>query len=365
MEKVHPAQEKLKSNMDAVVSDISYLAQLNRVNDATELRDSIWKTLSFDPSRMIEAFEEKNQLETEIRENIMALEERISDKHDHLNNLAFISKQAVQNLNQIHSCMFLYLRGHRDSIPLLNQMATRLVQYVLEFQDQDNYDRLSQEYNGVIQHVQKDLKDIVDMIKPIKIDLDTALTEINLALKDADKEKRGGERRQNAGKVAIGFSATMLTANGVKLAITGAAMLANPVLFYGVMLGGGLVGAIGMGITWNGDEIVINADDLIKNLKTMKVSFDKMTTLINDHQNALLHMQGSWKAQTTFVQSIKRNVDFHLKTTLNSFSENDKNDIQNNLHNIIKENRNIIQLIEKTLHIIPIDSQITPEEIDQ
>lgn len=368
MEKIRPAQEKLKSNMETVVSDISYLAQLNRKNDAIKLRDSIWKTFSFDPSRMIETFEERNQLETEVRKNTMELKERISDKDDPLNNLVSISNQAVQNLNKIHSVMYLYLRGHRDSIPLLNQMATRLVQSVLEFQDQEDYDRLNREYNGVIQRAQNDLKAIVDMIEPIKTDIDVALTTINSAMKNANKQTRSGEHQQTLGKTVGGIGAGMFTVAGVQgmqLAITSAAMVANPVLLFGVMLGGGVVGAIGAGIMRNGDEIVINAEDLVKNLKAMKASFDKVTTLINDHQNALLNMQGSWNAQTIFVQSIKNSVDSHLKTRLNSFSENDKNDIQTNLHRIIKENRNICQLIEKTLHIIPTNNQITQEEIDQ
>jgi hypothetical protein len=366
IEQIQPVQARLKSNMETVMSDISYLALLNHTTNVSQLRDSIWRSLSFDVGNVTKAFKQSARLEADMRKNLTELGKINSEKNPALQAVKSTSAMFVRNAAEMYSILNLHLRGHLRILPQLDKMADLLVEFVLVGRNQASYDRLNKQYKQVIERALSDLSDINGFIGPMKEQIATALSIISQSLNDANKQKKSGNNRQFIGRMASTAGAGFFvvgTATGLKLAITGAAIVGNPVI--GLMVSGFLLGAGGIAAKWNGEEIQINADDLIKTLKAMRSFFDEIMTLTNDQRKYLLEMQGHWQNQQMFLNVFHDRVLSHLETTIPPFSETEINEIRQIQHQIPKENRRIAQSIKNVLDITPSVDQPKQERLDR
>ncbi|CAF1194578.1 unnamed protein product [Adineta steineri] len=253
--------------MKTVMSDISYLALLNRTTTGLQLRDSIWKSLSFNVENMTMAFEENTKLETEMRKNLVALEKMSSEKDSSLEAVKSTSAIFMRDAARMYSIMQLNLRGHLQILPQLDKMANVLVESVIVGRDKVSYDRFSRQYEQVIERAIGDLNKITEYIVPMQQQTEVALEMIHTALDATSKQKKSGETQKYIGGAAVGMGAgffTVGTASSVQLVLTGAAILGNPILTIGLMATGTLIGAGGFAAYTNGQAIQVDAIDLTK-----------------------------------------------------------------------------------------------------
>ncbi|UJR12462.1 hypothetical protein I4U23_016638 [Adineta vaga] len=356
IDKIRPTHKRLKSNTDLVISDISYLALLNRTNTASQLRDSIWRSLAFNVENITKAFQESATLETKMRKNQIELEQINSAKGSVLETVKLTSATLVSKAAYMYTTMNLHLRGHLDILPELDKLADALVESVLVGRDERNYDLLNRQYKQIIERALDDVNKITNFVEPLLQQTDTALSSISNALNDAKKQEKSGQKQKLAGGVTATAGAGFFVVGagaGVKLVLTGAAIIANPALTLGIMAAGALIGGGGAAIYHNGEQIEINAIDLTKTLKAMQASFHQIRTLTYDQREYLLGMQSHWEAQQRQLNTFQNIAVSNLHTTLNPFSEEEIEAIRQIHLRITANNRHIDQLIKNVLAITP------------
>ncbi|CAF1346835.1 unnamed protein product [Didymodactylos carnosus] len=189
--------------------------------------------------------------------------------------------------------MKLHLRGHLQILPQLDQMAAVLVESVIVGRDPISYNRISRQHAQVIERAIGDLNKITAYVESMQQETETALSMINDALADVSKQKKSGETQKYIGGAAVGAGTEFIavgTASGVKLALTSAAIMANPVL--ALMVTGTVIGAGGFVAYMKGAAIQVDSTDLTKTLKAIQASFHRIRTLTEDQRTYLLEMQG-------------------------------------------------------------------------
>lgn len=349
------------------MSDISYLALLNRTSTTFQLRNSIWRSLAFDVEKITKAFQESAKLETEMRKNVIALKLFSSEKGSAIEAVKSTSATLVSQAAEMYSIMNLHLRGHLDILPELDKLADVLVESVILGRDQVNYDLLSREYNQIIQRALNDLNKIASFVEPLLTQTDTALSSISNALDDANKQKKVGQTKKLAGKATATAGATFFVLGAgasAKLVLTSAAIIANPPLTVGLMAAGALMGAGGFAVYNNGEQIEIDAVNLRKTLKAMQASFHQIRTLTYDQREYLLDMQSHWEAQKRQLDIFGTHALSLLQTTLTPFSEDEIKKMQDIQLQISQNNREVKQLIKNVLAITPSARHHEHEHLD-
>ncbi|CAF0767874.1 unnamed protein product [Adineta ricciae] len=356
IDEIQSAQSNIGSNIAIIISDVSYLALLNRTDIADQLKDSIWKSLAFDASRVIEAFEANAKLEYEMTHHLKELEKHISKETDILQLVHSNSLQIMEKMKKLNAIMNLHLRGHLDTLPDLDIIAAILVESVLVGRDELNYNRLNGQYTKIIIRQKSDLYEVINLIEPLLTQTGDVLKKINQGLDDADKQKKSGRNQKyiEGGTTLGGITfVTVGAANNLHLVITGAAIAAHPILGLATMVTGVLMAGGGVATFMKGDRIEIDATDLFKVLKSMDASLNQIMTLTNDQYNYLLEIQGNWNAQERNLKSFHDIATYNLQTTIKPISKEDIKTLQNIQHKIINKNRETSQTIKNVLSIIP------------